>query len=140
MLYQLLAAVGGECTKEHPNDPAATSQCTDKRMGKCAQEHPDDTTAASQCMKERGAEISTPSDEIAKLKDAVAKIDTAPILFEVQNVITIDKTDYRATCKATIHWSGGDGWFEFARNDYLFTFTVEKTDEGKLYVTESGLD
>ncbi len=109
-------------------------------IGECAKEHPNDTTAQGQCMQEMAATLNDPDGLIAKVKAAAADIDTAPILFEVQNIITTDKTDYKATCKATIHWSGGDGWWVFPTNDDPFTFEVEKTDDGKLYVTERGLD
>ncbi len=80
------------------------------------------------------------ANALAKIKAMVANIDVAPILFEVQNIIMTDKTSYKVACKATIHWSGGGEWWQFPTNDDPFTFTVEKTVDGKLYVTESGLD
>ena len=79
------------------------------------------------------------ADASMELKAILEKIVTAPILFDVRDVVTADKTAYKTTCKATIHWSGGDGWWTFSTNDAPFTFTVEKTDDGNLYVTEFGL-
>jgi hypothetical protein len=42
----------------------------------------------------------------ASLKEALGKIDANPVTFEALNIITTDKTDYKASCKATMHWSG----------------------------------
>ncbi len=133
-----------EALSQSPNSRPGTGAMLGSMMGlqlaaQCTERYPNDLTAQTQCVNRAGDMLKNPEGAIAKIKAIVAKIDTDPILFEVRDIITTDKTDYKVTCKATIHWSGGDGWEDFPTNDATFTFMVEKTDAGELYVTEHGL-
>src|ERR1700733_4894859 len=61
----------------------------------------------AQCVKRAEDRLATAEAEIAKLKVILANIDTNPLMFVIQDVVTTDKTDFKTSCKATLHLSGG---------------------------------
>jgi hypothetical protein len=93
----------------------------------------------NECVKREEAAHPVPLDpNIEKMKaDAAAQLaalDKTPLLFDVKEVITTGKTEFKASCKAKLNLS------DSSLTDFPFTFTVEKTDDGKsICVTEEGL-
>ena len=111
----------------------------DRISGQCAAHNPTDQERRGWCETVVPEYLVRAEDQIMPYKSTIAKITADPILFEVRGIITTDKTERRATCKASIHWSSAKGQWAFSTNDDSFTFWVEKTDAGELYVTAHGL-
>ena len=134
----LIAAINKLPSPDKLNDKATAIMGAFIAM-QCLAKHPDNHDDQVICAKFNAGMFTNPQAIFEKIKATFTAMETDPLLFDVQDIITTDKTEYKVSCKGTVHWSGGASWWKWEPNTQPFIYTVEKTDNGNLYVTEWGL-
>jgi hypothetical protein len=88
-----------------------------------------------------GDELSCSTKETRQLVEQIvqSQINTSyrfrpSTVFSLDDIITTDKQKARTACKAKLHTTDS-----IEQNNLDITYTVEKTDDGRLYVTVFGL-